>query len=152
MRLVLAAAIMVAVSIATVADARSVACYRHAEAVADQAIRYTTEVMVMSDTCRNDAYARFALRNQRELVTFQDILKEHYRRLAGRRAQARLDDFMTHLANVAALRTGTQDIAQVCAVATQFLAAADRISGAGFREYAERQVRAHDHDYRFCKR
>jgi hypothetical protein len=151
MRLAVAAAIVLAVSGATMADARPKACYRHAEAVADQAIRYTTEVMVMSDTCRNDTYERFAQRHRRELVGFQDELKAHFRRVVGRRAQAKLDEFMTHIANEAALRTGVQDTAQVCSVAVQFLATADKLSGAGFREYAERQVKEHDREYRFCK-
>lgn len=125
-------------------------CFRHAEAVADQAIRYTTEIMVMSDTCRNETYDRFAQRNRSELVRFQELLKEHFRRTGGN-AQSKLDTFMTHLANEAALRTGTQDINQVCSVAVQFLATADTMSGDGFQKYAESQVVEHGHDYKFCK-
>jgi hypothetical protein len=154
MRLALAAALLLAVWGVTMADARPRAsmCYRHAEAVADQAIRYTTQIMVMSDTCRNDTYERFAMRHRRELVGFQDLLKQHFRRTAGRRAQAKLDEFMTHLANEAALRASGEDVAAVCSVAVAFLAAADRLSGPGLREYAERQVEVHDQDYRFCRR
>jgi hypothetical protein len=151
MRLAVAAALVLAVSGTSLADARPAACYRHAEAVADQAIRYTTEIMVMSDTCRNDTYQRFAMRNRHELVSFQDLLKAHFRRAVGRRAQAKLDEFMTHIANQAALRTGSQDIGQVCSVAVQFLAAADKLSGEGFRQYAEHEVTQHDRDYRFCR-
>lgn len=134
----------------SVANAAATACYRHNEAVADQAIRYTTEVMVMSDTCRNETYDRFALRNRHELVEFQELLKEHFRRSGGN-AQSKLDAFMTHLANEAALRTGTQDINQVCSVAVQFLATADTMSGDGFKQYAESQVREHGRDYKFCR-
>ncbi len=131
-------------------NAAATACYRHAEAVADQAIRYTTEIMVMSDTCRNETYDRFQLRNRSELVKFQDLLKEHFRR-AGGNAQSKLDTFMTHLANEAALRTGVQDINQVCSVGVQFLATADTMSGVDFQQYAEGQVKEHGHDYKFCK-
>lgn len=152
MRLAVAVAIALTIAGASLADARSRSCFRHDEAVADQAIRYTTEVMVMSDTCRNPAYERFAQRNRHELVRFQEALKRHFRRIDGRRAQAKLDQFLTHLANEAALRTGTQDIAQICSVATQFLSVADNMTGKGFRDYAERQVKEHGRDYRFCKR
>jgi hypothetical protein len=134
----------------SIADAASSSCFRRAEAVADQAIRYTTEIMVMSDTCRNETYDRFAQRNRPELVKFQDLLKQHFRR-AGGNAQSKLDTFMTHLANEAALRTGTQDINQVCSVAVQFLATADTLSGDGFQQYAESQVKEHGRDYKFCK-
>jgi hypothetical protein len=126
-------------------------CFRHSEAVADQAIRYTTEIMVMSDTCRNPTYERFVQRNRLEVVDFQNLMKEHFRRSAGRRAQASLDTFMTHLANEAALRTGTQDIGRVCSVAVRFLATADTLNGPGFRQYAEIQVKEHGDDYKFCK-
>jgi hypothetical protein len=126
-------------------------CFRHLEAVADQAIRYTTEIMVVSDTCRNPTYERFVQRNRLEVVNFQNVLKEHFRRSAGRSAQAKLDAFMTHLANEAALRTGVQDIGRVCSVGVQFLATADALSTQGFRQYAETQVKEHGHDYKFCK-
>ena len=134
----------------SIADAASSACFRRAEATADQALRYTTEVMVMSDTCHNETYDRFAQRNRVELVKFQDLLKQHFRRTGGN-AQSKLDTFMTHLANEAALRTGTQDINQVCSVAVQFLATADALSAETFRQYAESQVQEHGHDYKFCK-
>jgi hypothetical protein len=135
----------------SLADAASSSgCFRRSEAVADQALRYTTEVMVMSDTCRNQTYDRFALRNRIELIEFQETMKEHFRR-SGRNAQAKLDAFMTHLANESALRTGTQNIGQVCAVAVQFLATADTLSGEGFRHYAENQVKQHDGEYRYCR-
>jgi hypothetical protein len=132
----------------TLADAAAVSrgCFRHAEAVADQAIRYTTEVMVMSDTCRNPTYDRFAQRNRLELVKFQNLLKQHFRG-----AQSKLDTYMTHLANEAALRTGIQNIGQVCSVAVQFLATADALSSEGFAQYAESQVKEHGRDYKFCK-
>ncbi len=148
---VAAAALALLLCGGSVANAAATACYRHAEAVADQAIRYTTEIMVMSDTCRNETYDRFQLRNRSELVKFQELLKEHYRRTGGGSAQSKLDAFMTHLANEAALRTGTQDINQVCSVAVQFLATADTMSGEGFQQYAESQLQQHGHDYKFCR-
>lgn len=134
----------------TVADAAPASCYRHAEAVADQAIRYTTEVMVMSDTCRNPTYERFAQRQRTELVRFQDLIKQHFRRQGGN-PQSKLDTFLTHLANESALRTGIKDIGQVCSVAVQFLATADAMTNEAFRRYAESQVKEHGREYKFCK-
>jgi hypothetical protein len=150
MRSATAALALLVVCGGSLADARSSDCFRRSEAVADQALRYSAEVMVMSDTCRNPTYDRFALRNRTELIEFQELMKDHFRR-SGRNAQAKLDAFMTHLANDAALRTGVQDIGQVCAVAVQFLATADTMSGQGFRQYAEGQVKQHDGEYRFCR-
>jgi hypothetical protein len=134
----------------TMTEAKSDGCFRHAEAVADQGIRYMTDVMVMSDTCRNDTYARFAYRNRSELADFQHALMARFSRLGGG-GQAKLDQFMTHIANEAALRTGVQDIAQVCAVASQFLATADALTGQDFRAYIEQQVDQHKSDYKLCK-
>jgi hypothetical protein len=150
MRIAAAALALLVCCGGSLADAASSGCYRRSEAVADQALRYTTEVMVMSDTCRNQTYDRFALRNRAQLVEFQDAMKEYFRR-SGRNAQAKLDSFMTHLANESALRTGVQNIGQVCAVAVQFLATADTMSGEGFRHYAENQVKEHGTEYRFCR-
>jgi len=134
----------------SLADARPLECYSRSEAVADQALKYSAEVMVMSDTCRSPSYDQFALRNRTQLIEFQDLMKQHFRR-SGRNAQAKLDAFMTHLANDAALRTGVQNIGQVCAVAVQFLATADTLTGEGFRHYAENQVTQHNGEYRFCR-
>lgn len=125
-------------------------CYRRPEAVADQGIRYMTEVMVMSDTCRNDTYARFAYRNREVLQSYQHVLMDHFKREGGS-GQSRLDTFMTHIANEAALRTGSKDIAQVCAVAVQFLAAADAMDGQSFMRYVETQADQRASDYKMCK-
>ena len=126
------------------------ACFRRPEAVADQGIRYMTEVMVMSDTCRDETYARFAYRNRDVLQTYQHALMDRFKREGGS-GQAKLDTFMTHIANEAALRTGARDIAQVCAVAVQFLATADRLSGDAFRQYIEQQTDQRAADYKICK-
>lgn len=151
MRAAVAALALVVFCGGSVADAATKgSCFRRAEAVADQAIRYTTEVMVMSDTCRNPTYERFVQRNRLEVVNFQNLMKEHFRRTGGN-AQSKLDTFLTHLANEAALRTGTKDIGQVCSVAVQFLATADALNADGFRKYAEGQVKEHGREYKFCK-
>ena len=147
---VVALALIVGIT-STAGAASSKSCFRRSEAVADQAIRYTTEVMVMSDTCRNETYGQFALRNRDALVHYQAALMERFRRTDGRRAQATLDTFMTHIANEAALRTGSQAIGQVCAVAVQFLATAASLAGDDFRHYAEHQADEHGADYKLCK-
>ena len=149
MRIVLIALVFLVCG-AAVAEAASEACFRRPEAVADQGIRYMTEVMVMSDTCRDETYARFAYRNRAELQSFQHTLMDRFKRMGGS-AQSKLDTFMTHIANESALRTGRQDIAQVCAVAVQFLATADGLTGPDFRAYIERQVDQHATDYKLCK-
>jgi len=135
----------------SLADARVVECYSRPEAVADQGLRYSAEVMVTSDTCRSQSYEQFAQRNRIQIIEFQDLMKQHFRR-SSRNAQAKLDAFMTHLANDAALRTGVQNIGQVCADAVKFLATADALTGESFRRYAEDRERQHDREYRLCRR
>jgi hypothetical protein len=142
-------ALILLVAGTSTAGAISQSCYRKNEAVAEQGIRYVTEVMVMSDTCRNETYDRFALRNRDAIVGFQKTMMERFRR-AGGGAQAKLDTFMTHIANESALRTGAQDIGQVCAVAVQFLATADQLAGEEFKHYVEQQLDQSTADYNLC--
>jgi hypothetical protein len=150
MRSVLMALVVLCLGISA-ADAAGKKCYRKSEAEADQAIRYTTQVMVMSDTCRDETYGRFALRNRTELLDYQHALMEHFRRSEGKRAQATLDSFMTRIANEKALETSTQNINSVCSVAVDFLATADKLTGEDFRKYVERQTADRHGDYEMCK-
>src|ERR1700689_3142294 len=150
MRSVLVALIVLCWGISA-ADAASQKCYRKSEAEADQAIRYTTQIMVISDTCRDETYGRFALRNRTELLEYQRALMEHYRRSDGKRAQATLDSLMPRPANEKALETSAQNINSVCAVAVDFLATADKLAGEDFRKYVERQTADRHGDYEMCK-
>lgn len=132
-------------------EAASQRCFRKSEAVADQAIRYQTEVMVISDTCRNEIYRNFSNRNRDALVSYQHELISYFRRSEGGHAESRLDSFMTRLANETALRTGAQNVAAVCSLGAEFLATADRLAGEEFRRLMEKQTAEKKADYHLCK-
>ena len=144
-------ALLVLLVLTSGAEAASQRCFRQSEAVADQAIRYQTEVMVISDTCRNEIYRNFSNRNREALVSYQHELMTYFRRSEGGHAESRLDSFMTRLANEVALRTGAQNVASVCNGGAEFLATADRLAGEEFRHYIEKQLVAKKTDYHFCK-
>ena len=148
MRSAVVALAVFACSVGSLAEARVrvLECYSRSEAVADQGLRYSADLMVTSDTCRSQSYDQFAQRDRMQIIEFQNAMRRHFHR-----SQAKLDAYLTHLANDAALRTGQQNIAQVCAAAVKFLANADTLTDEGFRRYAEDQERQHDREYRICR-
>lgn len=115
-------------------------CQRPNEAEAEQAIRFQTELMVVSDTCGAQTYTTFARRNRDVLLDYQHQVIERFRRTAGRHAQARFDSYLTRLANEVSLRLGAQPVAIVCRDAQSLLAVADTLSGESFRHYVAQQA------------
>jgi hypothetical protein len=114
-------------------------CLRSDEAVADQAIRFQTEVMVISDTCGAQTYTRFARRNHLALAQYQEQIIERFRRSGSSHAEARFDAYITHLANEVSLRVGARPVAIMCRDAQGLLATADTLQGEKFRHFvAER--------------
>ncbi len=110
-------------------------CLRPSEIEAEQAIRYQAELMVVSDTCGQQTYIRFASRNREALVDYQHTMIERFRRSGVGHAEARFDTYLTRLANEASLRAGARPVASVCRDAAEFLATADTLNKDGFRRY-----------------
>ncbi len=137
---------MIAVSVLLVAAAAAGAteqCLRPAEIEADQAIRFQTELMVISDTCRDSTYVRFSRRNRKVLAAYQKQMIEHYRRGGAAKPKARLDSYMTELANEASLRAGATRPDILCRDKADFLATAGSLDGKKFRRLVAEQAAEH---------
>lgn len=122
------------------ATAATPQCLRSNEAEAEQAIRFQTELMVVSDTCGAQTYTAFARRNRAALVDYQQQVIERFRRSGSGHAEARFDSYLTQLANEVSLRVGAQPVAAMCRDAQPFLATAETLAGDQFRHYVAEQA------------
>lgn len=86
------------------AAAAAATCFQSADVEADQAIRYENELMVLSDTCGDDTYREFTLRNRNAIIDYQKQMMNYFHRTGARSPQAALDTFLTRIANEEALR------------------------------------------------
>jgi hypothetical protein len=125
-------------------------CLRSDEVEADQAIRFQTELMVVSDTCGAQTYTRFARRNRQALVEYQQQVIDRFRRTGMPHAEAHFDSYLTRLANEVSLRVGAQPVAAMCRDAQRFLATADTLVGDEFRHYVAQQAATRS-NYRLCR-
>lgn len=125
-------------------------CFKPAEIEAEQAIRFQTELMVLSDSCDADIYPRFTQRNRRAIAAYQQLMIEHFRRLGSGHAEASFDSYMTKLANEVSLRNGREPLATLCGNAGAFLASADHFGENDFRRYVAEQAAERRPDYRSC--
>lgn len=137
--------------LSTVADATAATqqCLKPADIEAEQAIRFQTELMVVSDTCGAQTYTRFTRRNRAVLVEYQQQMIERFRRDGSARAEARFDSYLTRLANQISLRAGAQPVAALCRDSASLLATADTLDNEKFRRYIADRA-ANDFDRRRC--
>ncbi|HUK61279.1 MAG TPA: hypothetical protein VLV50_18760 [Stellaceae bacterium] len=146
-----AAALVLAAASALPAAAAPSPCYRLADIEADQAIRYQTELMVLSDTCNVTNYRDFTVRNRDVIVEYQKQLIDHFRRTGAHKPEASLDQFLTQIANELSMRSGTEQRPAVCARSASFLAEAAKLDGPEFRTHAAQLATEHEDSYRVCK-
>lgn len=126
-------------------------CFQPADIEADQAMRFQTELMVLSDTCGGDIYRDFTLHNREQIVVYQHQLIEHYRRTGARRPQASLDSFLTRIANELALQDGRETRQAVCGRSADFLAQAAALDKEQFRQRAAELAAENRSGYRRCE-
>jgi hypothetical protein len=147
-RIVPAAVILLASG--AIASAAAPQCLRPVEIEAEQAIRFQAELMVVSDTCGGQAYTHFARRNREVMVEYQQHLIDRFRRDGTPHAEARLDSYITRLANEASLRTGAQPVAAMCRDHAGFLATAESLGKDEFRRFVAERAAEHRGEYRRC--
>jgi hypothetical protein len=123
-------------------------CLRPAEAEAAQAIRFQTELMVVSETCHEQIYPHFLHRNRLALAEYQKRMIERYRRTGAARPKASLDTYMTGLANETALRVSAEPVEVLCREQADFLATADALDVKKFRRYIAKQAVERDAERR----
>ena len=136
---VLAAAIFAAASVqgASAADRH---CYSPADMEAEQAIRFQTNLMVISSACRDTVYGEFRARNKDAIMRYQRIMIAHFRREGARNAQSEFDAWDTSLANQISLSEGVQPTVVVCQKAADLLRMASTLNSQGLHNYAVAQA------------
>ena len=125
-------------------------CLRAADMEAEQAIRFQTELMVMSDTCGQQTYVHFVTRNHDAIAAYQHQMIDRFRRDGAPRADARFDTYVTRLANQISMRAGAQPVAALCHEAAGFLANADTLDPEQFRHLAADRAATSRREERRC--
>src|SRR6266849_10360832 len=99
---------------------------------AEKAIRYVTDLMVVSSVCQDTVYAEFRLRNRDVIVGYQKALITRFHGNAG------FDRWNTSLANQAASKQGGNQL--LCQQSVPMLQQAKALDPKGFRAYAAAQA------------
>jgi len=127
-------------------------CYSSADIEADQAVRFQTQLMVVSDICRDPSYNNFSQRIRGALAAYQRQLVDHYKRAGKGPAERVFDSFMTRLANEVSLASGHQTVPEVCQGAAPLIATANGLAtSADFRKYIASQTVSLRGGYLTCK-
>lgn len=145
-RLVLAAALAVAAVQLPVSAGARTACYSPAAMEADQAIRYLTDLMVVSSACQNAVYVEFRARNQDAIRAYQHTMIEHFHGTKG------FDDWNTVLANEFSMKHSGQPTGLLCQQWAPNFAKAAALDLSGFRSYAASLATAASTQYDKCRR
>ena len=128
------------------------ACYSGADIEAEQAIRFQTQVMVLSDICRDSTYNSFSQHVRDALTGYQRQMVEHFRRTGRGSGERVLDSFMTRLANEFSLAAGHQSVAELCQGSASLLATANGFANSTqFRHYIAEQTAPNRKEYVACK-
>ena len=99
---------------------------------AEAAIRYMTDLMIVSSTCQDTVYAEFRLRNRDAIVGYQKAMISYMR------GNAAFDRWNTSLANQAAQRNAGNQ--QLCNQSVALLQQAKAMDTNAFRAYARSQA------------
>jgi hypothetical protein len=134
-----------------VSVAQAATCYRADEIEADQAVRFQTQLMVLSDSCGSTSYTQFTHRNASTLAAYQEKMIGYFRRISGRGADSAFDRFITSLANKSALDAGREPIAALCTRSADFLTKAEGFGREEFMHYVVAQAAAQRSNYQTCK-
>ncbi|HXQ49777.1 MAG TPA: hypothetical protein VN802_01680 [Stellaceae bacterium] len=142
---------LAATSGAMPAVAATVACFQTADMEADQAMRFQTELMVLSDTCGVTSYRDFTVRNREQIIAYQHQLLDHFKRIGARSPQASLDSFLTQIANESALKDGRELREVVCSRSATLFVTAQTLDSEHFRVRASELATTNQATYRRCK-
>ena len=144
----LVAALLALVSSQTVlaAGKSSGSCYTPTDMEAEQAIRFMTDVMVVSSACQDSIYAQFRLRNKDAIIRYQKAMIAHFH------GQSAFDSWNTSLANQASMRQNGVPTAQMCQQAAEMLKQASMLDAKGLHEYAAAKAATLSASYTRCGR
>jgi hypothetical protein len=127
-------------------------CFQPADIEADQAIRYQTQIMVLSDACGTDTYRDFTVHNREAIAEYDKQMMAHYRRVGERNPQSSLDSFLTRIANEMSLSNGAELAQSLCGRTAPVLAEAETFTVVQFRQRATQLAQTNSASYRRCGR
>jgi hypothetical protein len=143
---VLAAAMSAAIVLQPVSAAERARgdCYTQSAIEAEQAIRFLTDVMIVSTTCQDTVYAEFRLRNRDPILAYQKAMIAHFHGTPG------FDRWNTVIANEAAQKRAGQPSTIVCQQAADLMRQASALDPPKFRAFAASQAAAAAPSYPRC--
>ncbi len=119
-------------------------CYSPNAIEADQAIRFMTDLMVVSSACQNTTYAEFRLRNKDPIIAYQKAMITHFR------GAPAFDKWNTALANQYSHKQSSVPPGQFCQQSEPLLKQASVLDPKGFRAFASAQANAASAHYAKC--
>ena len=108
--------------------AKTAACPPAGAREAEAAIRYMTDLMIVSSTCQDTVYGEFRARNRDAIMGYQKAMAAHLR------GNAAFDKWNTSLANQAAQKNAGNQ--QLCVQSAALLQQAKAMDARGFKAYA----------------
>ena len=114
--------------------AKSSGCATAGAGEAEAALRYLTDLMVVSSVCQDTVYAEFRLRNRDQIMAYQKAMIAHMH------GNAAFDRWNTSLANQAAQKQNGNQL--LCQQSAALLQQAKGLDPNGFRAYAAAQAAA----------
>jgi hypothetical protein len=148
---VMKAGVIAVIFAGSVSVAQAATCYRAEEIEADQAVRFQTELMVVSDSCGSQSYTEFTHRNASTLAAYQQKMIGYFRRVSGRGADTAFDRFITSLANQMALSAGKETVSALCTRSADLLTKGQTFGKDDFVHYVVQQAAAVKGTYPACK-
>jgi hypothetical protein len=142
---------VLALSVGTAQAAAPARCFSPSEIEAEQGILFQTELMVLSESCRDNIYVSFLQRNVEQIKAYQKRMIDHFRRSGEPRAESAFDAYVTRLANQSALRNGRIPVGTLCQEAKYLLTAGEGFDSGAFRQYASAKASSNLGYYRVCK-
>ncbi|MBV8494463.1 MAG: hypothetical protein JO162_13425 [Alphaproteobacteria bacterium] len=121
-------------------------CYTQSAIEAEQAIRFLTDVMIVSTTCQDTVYAEFRLRNRDPILAYQKAMIAHFHGAPG------FDRWNTALANDAAQKRAGMLSTVVCQQSADLEKQASTLDPPKFRAFAAAQAAAAGATYPKCGR
>ncbi|MGB8181692.1 MAG: hypothetical protein WCF13_04925 [Stellaceae bacterium] len=125
-------------------------CFQKDALEAWQAVRYMTELMVLSDTCRMHVYDSFIKRNFAALDAYHKDLVAHFREAGDRHPEDTVDRYVTHAANEVSEADGQMSTAELCAQKASYFANAQALAGEKFRQFVADLMAKQKSDFRPC--
>jgi hypothetical protein len=150
-RAVLLGVVLSLVAMAALAATNRRDCYSSADMEADLAVKFQAQLMVMSDVCRDTTYGSFTQRNRDAIIKYQRQMIDHFRREGKGRAEVVFENYMTHLANEAALLSGKRSMSENCQTNELIPLANSFGTSADMRAYFASQAVANRASFVACK-